>query len=132
MDHDLSATDNALESFPFACPKCKKLFEGTPDKEGKKAKCTDSNQGPRRGLILGIVGGIGGLVLLLCCGGVGVLFWMITQAAISSAGNGRTPYCGGVWAGGYDSLGNVCKRDEFTGATGIQTSNDCRMSQGVG
>jgi hypothetical protein len=190
MDHDRSATDNALESCAFACPKCKKLFEGTPDKEGKKAKCdgcsevfvierytppkspksavvpkrdvsqkvpsaigpkkiavdsktnrpgpavgpsvpktpatpsqpvassgsimdltsmlpppassmsapsymppsvsptptirrkkrtANSNQGSRLGLILGIVGGIGGLVLLICCGGVGVLFWMNTQ-----------------------------------------------------
>ena len=45
----------------------------------RKKRTVNSNQGSRLGLILGIVGGIGGLVLLLCCGGVGVLFWMFTQ-----------------------------------------------------
>ncbi|MCF7961649.1 MAG: hypothetical protein K9M08_12995, partial [Pirellula sp.] len=68
----------------------------------RKKRTANSNQGSRLGLILGIVGGIGGLVLLLCCGGVGVLFWMFTQKQT-------------ILSSGYsaDAIGIVAKKNKL-------------------
>jgi hypothetical protein len=44
LDSDPNEVIAELQSFPFACPKCKQLFEGTPDRLGRKGKCTNCNE----------------------------------------------------------------------------------------
>jgi len=44
MNSDLQEVLEDDSVFPFACPRCKQLFEGTSDKEGRKGKCTNCSE----------------------------------------------------------------------------------------
>ena len=53
----------------------------------RKKRSSKTGNGSKVGLILGIAGGIGALLLLVCCGGFGVLIWSINSRRTISIAN---------------------------------------------
>ena len=53
----------------------------------KKRKKPSSKSGSKVGLILSIIGGIGAIMLLVCCGGFGVLMWSLNKPRTISIAN---------------------------------------------